>query len=228
MKILLVKPRAMLDTEHIKKVAEEIRKLGIKKKYFAWARSTTVNRKPELFRLWKDIGLDAVFLGFEATTDEELKNLSKHSTVSENENAHKLLREMGLAVHAGFMVSPDFSEEDFSRLKKYVKGMPPAQVTFTVFTPSPGSPAWYEEKEKFVGNPYELHDCMHPLSPTKMPLKRFYKNFSSLVAEGGKRNPLRNPGMKIPPKDIFKIIYASFIYGRSLKKAYKDFPRDLW
>lgn len=217
-----------MNTEHIKSVAEEIQARGIKKRYFAWARSTTVNRKPELFRLWRSIGMDAVFLGFEATTDEELKNLSKHSTVSENEKAHKLLREMGIAVHAGFMVSPDFTEDDFLRLKNYVKRMPPAQVTFTVFTPSPGSPAWFDEKDKFVGNPYELHDCMHPLSLTKMPLRRFYKHFASLVSEGGKKNTLRNPGMKIPPVDIIKVVFASFMYGRSLKKAYRDFPVRLW
>ena len=217
-----------MNTTHIRKVAEAIEARGIKKRYFAWARSTTVNNKPELFRLWRRIGLDGVFLGFEATSDQELKDLSKHATVSDNERAHKLLREMGIAVHAGFMVNPEFSEQDFERLQSYVRGMPPAQVTFTVFTPSPGSPAWFEEKDKFVGNPFSLHDCMHPLIQTKMPLRQFYRHFSSLVSEGGNKNPLRSTGNRLPPLDIVRVLYASYTYSRCLRKAYRDYPRELW
>lgn len=217
-----------MNTTHIRKVAEAIEARGIKKRYFAWARSTTVNNKPELFRLWRRIGLDGVFLGFEATSDQELKDLSKHATVSDNERAHKLLREMGIAVHAGFMVNPEFSELDFERLQSYVRGMPPAQVTFTVFTPSPGSPAWFEEKDKFVGNPFSLHDCMHPLIQTKMPLRQFYRHFASLVSEGGNKNPLRSTGNRLPPLDIVRVLYASYTYSKCLRKAYRDYPRNLW
>ncbi len=46
-------------------LAEALEKRGVKKRYFAWARATTILRYPELLRRWKEIGLDGVFVGFE-------------------------------------------------------------------------------------------------------------------------------------------------------------------
>ncbi len=217
-----------INTQHARAVAETIKQHGINKRYFAWARSTTVNKSPDLFKLWRSIGLDAVFLGFEAITDSELDNLAKHSSVEENEHALATLREMGIAVHVGFMVRPEYTAQDFERLIQYVSTMPPAQVTFTVYNPSPGSPAWYEEREQFVCNPYTLHDCMHPLTKTTLPLREFYRYFARLTKAGNRRNPLRSPGSRLLPRDIARVIFAGETYIRSLKKAYRDFPRNMW
>jgi radical SAM superfamily enzyme YgiQ (UPF0313 family) len=215
-----------LDPQHARELAEAIAARGIHKRYFAWARSTTVNRWPELFRQWRAIGLDAVFLGFEAITDQELKDIAKHSTVAENERAHATLREMGIAVQAGFMVNAGFTRQDFERLRAYVRNMPPAQITFTVFTPSPGSSAWHEERRRYVCDPFELHDCMHPLTPTAVPLREFYQQFSSLVSAGSAKNPLRSPKTRFPFREIFKIIHAAGAYSRALRRAWKDFPEN--
>jgi len=214
-----------LNPEHAQAVAEAIRARGIRKRYFAWARSTTVNRRPELFRLWREIGLDTVFLGFEAITDEALSGISKHSSVAENERAHATLRELGIAVQAGFMVNADYTEEDFGRLQAYIARMPQAQVTLTVFTPSPGSEAWRQERRRYVCDPFALHDCMHPLTPTAVPLKQFYRHFSDLVSAGAARSPLRKPGTRLPFREIVRVIAAAGGYSRALRRAWRDFPR---
>jgi radical SAM superfamily enzyme YgiQ (UPF0313 family) len=217
-----------LGSRHASALAEALEKRGVRKRYFSWARSTTVNRFPEVFRVWRRLGLDAVFLGFEAASDEELADISKHSSVRENERAHAALREMGIAVQAGFMVRPDFTAHDFERLKEYVRTMPPAQVTFTVFTPSPRSPAWERDKDAFVADPIGLHDCMHPLTPSAMPLREFYSRFSDLVRLGPRKNPLRAPGTRLRPWDIARIWWAGETYSSSLCKAYRDYPKELW
>jgi len=217
-----------LDADHAAQLAEAVEARGIRKRYFAWARSTTVNRSPEIFRRWRQIGLDTVFLGFEATTDEELRDISKHSTVADNQRAHATLREMDIAVQAGFMVRPDFTREDFSRLRTAIKAMPPAQVTLTVYTPSPCSDAWVEEHERFVCDPYELHDCMHPLTPAALPLREFYRRFASLTWSGAAKSPLRARRSRVPPRDILRVWWAAARYSRSLKRAYRDFPKTMW
>ncbi|WP_373510506.1 hypothetical protein [Thiocapsa sp.] len=40
-------------------LAEALDARGVKKRYFPWTRTTTVNRSPELLRRWREIGLDA-------------------------------------------------------------------------------------------------------------------------------------------------------------------------
>ncbi len=212
-----------LNEDHARNVAEAIKKRGIKKRYFAWARSTTVNRSPELFRLWREIGLDAVFLGFEAINDADLKKISKNSTVLENEKAHAALREMGIALHAGFMVNANFTREDFRNLQEYMKRMPPAQITCTVYTPSPGSPAWQEEKSRYTCHPSNLHDCMHPMTPTAIPLQDFFTEFSKLSTIGSSRNPLSTNRARFPFRDILRIILVSNGYKRALRNAWRDY-----
>ncbi|MEA2069459.1 MAG: radical SAM protein, partial [Verrucomicrobiota bacterium] len=212
-----------IDPAHARAIAESIQRRGINKRYFAWARSTTVNRHPDLFKLWRKIGLDCVFLGMEAATDEQLKEMDKHSTVEENQKAHQALLEMDIAVQAAFMANANYSEQDFETLFAYIEKIPPAQVTSTVFTPSPGSTAWHEEKDNYICHPYDLHDCMHPLTKTKLPLKTFYRNFARVAEIGGKRNPLRSPQTRMRPGDIFRIIRAVSGYSSTLKNAWKDF-----
>lgn len=212
-----------LNENHARRVAEAIRERGIQKRYFAWARSTTVNRRPELFRLWRDIGLDAVFLGFEAILDSDLEQLSKRSTVADNERALATLREMGIAVHAGFMVRADFSHADFRNLREYVQRMPPAQITCTVYTPSPGSAAWYEERKRYICHPFDLHDAMHPLTPTTIPLPEFFAELANLSTIAASHNPLRPHMPKCRPRDILRIVVAAKSYTRTLRRAWRDY-----
>ena len=42
------------------------------------------------------------------------------------------LRELGIAVHAAFMLQPEFTEAQFAGLRDYVRRLPPAQCSFTV------------------------------------------------------------------------------------------------
>ena len=214
---------SFLNESHARRLAEAIRARGIKKRYFAWARSTTVNRSPESFRLWREIGLDAVFLGFEAIRDADLAHIAKHSTVADNERAHATLREMGIAVHAGFMVHAGFSEADFKALQEYVRRMPPAQITCTVYTPSPGSEAWHNERQNYICHAFDLHDCMHPLTRTTLPLRSFFAHFAELSALGSSRNPLRTNRARFPFRDVFRILMAASGYSRALRRAWRDF-----
>ena len=62
-----------IDEAFASELAEALAARGVRKRYFAWTRSTTVNRSPELMRSWRRIGLDAAFLGFEFSTDDELQ-----------------------------------------------------------------------------------------------------------------------------------------------------------
>jgi len=223
--VYLCDDETFINPEHAWALAREIKHRGIQKRYFAWARSTTVNRHPKLFEFWRGIGLDCVFLGMEAVTDQQLDDLSKQSSVEENKKAHQTLLDMEISVQAGFMVNSDYGEEEFSALCEYLKHLPSAQVTCTIFTPSPGSQAWHSEKKNYVCHPYNLHDCMHPLTRTRMPLKKFYRCFSEAVTVGGKRNPLRSMEKRLPLWDIIRIIRATTGYSRALKKSWKDFPK---
>lgn len=210
-------------------LADGLELAGVRKRYFAWTRSTTVLRSPELFRRWREVGLDGAFLGFEFPTDEELRDAGKGATVAANEQALDRLRELGVAVHAAFMVRPEHTEAHFARLHAYVEGLPPVQCSFTVCTPSPGS-ADYEQCRGSIctDRPFDLHDCMHPLTPTALPLRQFCSLFARQVRDAGKKNPLRCTPHPVRPWDTLRAIGSEALYERAFRRMYHDYPAELW
>lgn len=218
-----------IDEEFAAALADELERRGVRKRYFAWVRATTVLRSPQVLRRWRQIGLDAVFIGFEFASDDELRQVHKGGTVAMNERALEVLRRMGVAVHAAFMLLPGYSEDDFDRLRRYIDALPPVQCSFTVCTPSPGTPDYEALKPRiWVPNPYELHDCMHPLTPTRLPLRRFCELYAELVAAGVAKTPLRAARRPIPPLELWRVTMASRAYARAYRTMYRDYPRELW
>jgi len=218
-----------IDEGFANELADELESRGVRKRYFAWTRSTTVNRSPALFERWRELGLDAAFLGFEFPTDEQLRATRKGSTVAQNELAHDRLRSLGIAVHAAFMLMPESDEEDFARLSQYVRAMPPAQCSFTVCTPSPGTDDYATMQDRiWVDKPHDLHDGMHPLTPTKLPLKTFFRKYAEQIRIGETRHPLRVQRRPVKISEMPRLFGAGLRYGRAFERAYRDFPREMW
>lgn len=213
-----------IDEGFAHELAEALERRGVRKRYFAWTRATTVNRFPELFRRWRALGLDAAFLGFEFPTNEQLRATHKGSTVEQNEQAHAALRTAGIAVHAAFMLMPEFDEGDFERLRTYVAAMPPAQFSFTVCTPSPGTDDYAAMRESIcVSDEYGLHDCMHPLTPTKLPLRDYFALYARQIREAEAKHPMRAGRHLVHPADIPRLAYANIGYARSFARAWRDY-----
>lgn len=238
----VVEEIAALDTEHIYfsddenfideafawQLADTLAARGIRKRYFAWTRATTVNRSPELLRRWREIGLDAAFLGFEFPTDAELRRMAKGGTVAANERALERLRSLDIAVHAAFMVQPEYGHAEFSRLRDYVEGLPPVQCSFTVCTPSPGTPDYRLMKPRiWVRNPHDLHDCMHPLVPTTLPLREFVHLFAEQAHDALDKVPMRVNRHLAGPGQMLRVAWASQKYYRGLKGMCDDYPEDI-
>ncbi len=218
-----------IDAEFAHELAGELEKRRVKKRYFAWTRATTVNRHPDLFQRWRLLGLDAAFLGFEFPTDEQLRRSRKGSTIAENAKAHTALRSAGVAVHAAFMLLPEFDEADFERLRTYVREMPPAQFSFTVCTPSPGTDDYATMRPNIWANDaFDLHDCMHPLTPTRVPLRRFSRLYAEQVHEAGTKNPRRAARVPVHPADMARVVRAQYGYERAFANLYRDYPPELW
>lgn len=218
-----------IDPEFAHELAAELEKRNVRKRYFAWTRATTVNRFPDLFARWHKLGLDAAFLGFEFPTDEQLRKARKGSTVAENAKAHTKLRSLGIAVHAAFMLLPEMDDDDFERLRSYIGDMPPAQFSITVCTPSPATDDYEAARpQMWVEDPYALHDCMHPLTPTKLPLRTFAALYARQIREAGMKNPRRADRRPIHPLEMPRLVRAQYGYEHAFAEMYRDYPRELW
>ena len=222
--IYFLDDETFLNEKRMNEIANLLLQRGIKKKYVSWARADTIVRRPDLFLLWKKAGLGIVYVGLEAMDESRLKNYKKRTTVETNMKAISLLQEIGITLHASLMVDPDFSVEDFRSVEKVIKLISPAEVSFTVFSPSPGTELWHKHKDEFICNdPYLFYDCMHTLLPTKLKIKRFYEHFARLYRLAWSANPLRVNNVRTPYNEVLKAIVNGTKYIFALRSIHKDY-----
>ncbi|MFA5089230.1 MAG: radical SAM protein, partial [Candidatus Omnitrophota bacterium] len=212
-----------LNPQRVRRIAELLLSSGIKKRYTSWARSDTVVKHPEIFRLWKRVGLDTLYVGLESMDRSKLTAYNKRLAPETNKEAIDILRDIGITLHAAFIVHPDYSVEDFRRLEKDVLDICPAEVTFTVLSPSPSTPFWRQHQHEFICDPYRFYDCMHSILPTRIGLKKFYRHFSRLTQLSLRHNPLRMNRVRIPLRDFIRAIYHGTRYVLALQSIYQDY-----
>ncbi|MFC2093859.1 B12-binding domain-containing radical SAM protein, partial [Bacteroidota bacterium] len=94
---------SLVDVERMKTLAALIKNEGIKKRYFLYGRSDTIKNNPELLKMWKDVGLERVFVGLEFFNDDDLNYIRKSSRTDDNEKAIKLLHDLDIDEYASFI-----------------------------------------------------------------------------------------------------------------------------
>ncbi|UCH94130.1 MAG: cobalamin-dependent protein [Candidatus Aminicenantes bacterium] len=209
-------------------LAKAIEKAGIKKYHFVSNRSDTVINNPKVVEAWAKIGLKFIAIGMESYRDEELKALNKQTTVSMNEEAIRICHDNGIRVRGIFIVQQDYDKEDFRKLAEYTRGVGVDYSSFAVLTPLPGTELYEEKKSELIIHNYNLYDMFHTVLPAKLPLKRFYKEFTNLIKGGMSLKQKLKMVRKIPPKDRKKIITKSGKMYRRIKKYYRDYDKSMW
>jgi radical SAM superfamily enzyme YgiQ (UPF0313 family) len=223
--VYFVDDETFLNEGRMTEVARLLLKRGIRKKYVSWARADTINRRPDLFRLWREAGLAIVYVGLEAMDESRLKAYKKRTSVEENMKAVSFLRDIGITLHASLMVDPGFSVRDFRGVENVIRQLTPAEMSFTVFSPSPGTELWHSHREEFICNdPYLFYDCMHSLLPTRLELKRFYAHFARLYRLAWAANPLRVNKVSVPHREILRSIINGTRYVFALRAIHRDYP----
>lgn len=214
---------SLVDVPRMTTLARLIKESGINKRYFLYGRSDTIARHPELLRVWREVGLERVFVGLEFFRDEDLLYIRKGSTLKDNRDAVEILHELGIDVYASFIVRQQFTKEDFDALRQYCRQLGLSFASFAVLTPLPGTDLYYEMKDQLITHNYDYFDFLHTLLPTTLPLKEFHAEFLRLYTKGvalrKQLDLLRRFSLGEIPATMFR---ARRLYRR-LAKAYLDY-----
>lgn len=225
--IYFVDDEMFINPARAEAIARLLLERGIRKQYISWARSDTICEHPELFKLWQRAGLQVVYVGLESMEEEALKGFNKGVDAQTNRRAVEILREAGIVLHSALIVNPDFTKEDFLKLHRTIDLIAPAEMSFTVLSPSPGTSYWQETFGSFIPpDPYAFYDCMHTLLPTRLPLPVFYRYFSILYLRGFQKNPWRAHHIRVPLKDLLRLMWNGMRTGITLHRLHRDYARD--
>jgi radical SAM superfamily enzyme YgiQ (UPF0313 family) len=179
--IRLVDANTFGNTRHARLLAEAIIASGIKKHFLADVRSDTVVRHPELMQLWKEAGLRSVVIGFEEIADGDLAWLNKENSVAVNDEAIRILHDLGITIVGDFIISPDYDDARFEALESYVISRRINLPILTVLTPLPGTPLYAQMQDRITIRDLDYYTLTNAVVPTRLGEERFYRQYARLI-----------------------------------------------
>jgi hopanoid C-3 methylase HpnR len=171
--VFIVDDVAFIQAEQGMKIGEAIARKGIRKQYYLETRGDVLLRNKEVFRLWRRLGLEYMFLGLEAIDAEGLIKHRKRVSLGKNFEALEFARTLGMAVAINLIADPDWDRERFEVVRQWCLETPEI-VNISVNTPYPGTETWLTESRRITTRDYRLYDIQHAVLPTKLPLPEFY------------------------------------------------------
>ncbi len=165
---------AFLQEKHAYAIGEAIARRGIKKKYYLETRCDVLLRNQEVFKFWKKLGLEYVFLGLEAIDAEGLDKLRKRVSPEMSFEALQVGTAMGLIIAVNIIIDPSWDRDRFQVLREWSKGIHEL-VNLSVLTPYPGTETWLNTAHRFTTRDYRLFDLQHCALETRLPLADFYQ-----------------------------------------------------
>ncbi len=172
--IFIVDDVAFVQGKHGMAIGEAIAKKGIKKKYYLETRGDVLLRNKEVFKFWKSIGLEYMFIGVEAIDEEGLLKHRKRISLGKNFEALEFARSLGITVAINLIADPDWDKERFEVIRQWCLEVPEI-VNISVNTPYPGTETWLTEPRPIQSRDYRLFDIQHAVLSTRLPLKEFYE-----------------------------------------------------
>lgn len=179
--IRLVDANTFGNTRHARLLAQAILASGIKKHFLADVRSDTVVRHPELMQLWKEAGLRSVVIGFEEIVDGDLAWLNKENSVAVNDEAIRILHELGITIVGDFIISPEYDDARFEALESYVISRRINLPILTVLTPLPGTPLYAQMQDRITIRDLDYYTLTNAVVPTRLGEERFYQQYARLI-----------------------------------------------
>ena len=227
--IFLIKPTRLA------RIAELLREKKIEKTFLVYARADFIAENEEIIKEWASLGLKAVFIGLEASTNVELDSMNKECTVDYNERAIDMLRKYKVDTYGSLIPNPEYTPEDWERLWQFIEKTGLYYLNISPLTPLPGTTIWKDYKDK-VTVPREAHglwDLSHVLLPTKMPIREYYRSLLKLYAKTALNFKRAKKLTQRTLPSVWSITYIRMLWGamkigRQMINAHKHHsPKEL-
>jgi hopanoid C-3 methylase len=207
---------AFIKAEDGDEIARQLEQRKVRKQYYLETRCDVLLRNEEVFRRWRRLGLNYMFLGLEALDEDGLKAFRKRTTPTVNNKALEVARSMGLSVAINIIADPDWDEARFAFVREWAMSVPEI-VNITVQTPYPGTETWLTEARRLTTLDYRLFDVQHAVLPTRLPLHRFYEELVKTQQVLARKH-----------LGVAALAKTSGIVARQLLRGQTNFAKMIW
>lgn len=137
----------MLNKRRAMAVADEIKNRGLDISFVTSSRVDTVNR--ELLESLKKAGMGTLYCGVESGSQRVLDLMGKGITLKQAEDAIKTAKEVDINVLGSFILGyPGETSHEMDQTIDFSIKLDPDYSQFSILTPFPGTPIYYELKQK--------------------------------------------------------------------------------
>ena len=214
--VFIVDDVAFVRAEHGLTIADAVARRGLKKRYYLETRADVLLRHKEVFRAWRDLGMEFIFIGVEAIDEDGLTRFRKRVPLGQNFEALEFARSLGVNVAINLIAEPDWDRDRFRVIREWCLEIPEI-VNISVSTPYPGTELWHTQAAELTTRDYRLFDIQHAVLPTRMPLDEFY---AELVATQRVLN-MKHLGWAV-------VRQLSGQVAKLLLRGQTNFVRSLW
>jgi hopanoid C-3 methylase len=174
--IYIVDDIFLINRRRLGRIAALMRERGVRKKIFCYGRADFIAENEDVIAEWAELGLTAVLIGLEASTNRELDSMNKETTVDHNRLAVEVLRRHGVDTYGSLIPDPDYSRSDWEQLWRFIDDAGLYYLNVSPLTPLPGTAIWeeYRDRIQVPRRAHGLWDLSHAVLPTRMPLADFY------------------------------------------------------
>jgi hopanoid C-3 methylase HpnR len=214
--VFIVDDVAFIQERHGFEIGEAIARRGIKKQYYLETRGDVLLRNKDVFRFWRTLGMEYMFLGIEAIDADGLARFRKRVHLGTNFEALEFARSLGINVAINIIADPDWDRDRFETLRRWCMEVPEI-VNVSVNTPYPGTETWHTESRRLTTRDYRLFDIQHAVLPTRLPLPEFYRELVKTQQVLNRKH-----------MGLASLLGAAGIVGRHLWHGQTNFLRSLW
>ncbi len=138
---------------------------------FRWSCNARVHSDYETLKAMAEAGARLLIVGFESGDPQILKNIKKGTTVEMGRAFVKNCRQVGLAVHADFIIGlPGETEQTIERTIEYAKELDPETVQVSVVHAYPGTELYdYAVKNGYLASETRADEGGHQLPHLSYP-----------------------------------------------------------
>jgi radical SAM superfamily enzyme YgiQ (UPF0313 family) len=213
--IYIVDDIFLINKSRLNELSNLIQKHDIKKNYLCYARADFIAENEDIIEHWARLGLKAVFIGLEATTDEELDEMNKQLPVHYNIKAIEILRKNKIDTYGSLIPQANYDKKDWKRLTDFIIDNKLYYINISPATPLPGADNYTQFKEQLTvpENAHSLFDLSHQLSRTSVPLKTYYWELLKIYGKTtlNMKSARLNTFRTLPT--IWKLDYWRLIFG---------------
>ncbi|MDX2442203.1 MAG: radical SAM protein [Bacteroidales bacterium] len=137
--ILILDDNFLISRKRLLEFYELMKEKKLKKKFIAIGNARFIAENPDVMEKLKSVGLNAMMVGFEFVSNEELQEVHKDATINDNMRTIQVCKNLDIDLFALFIINPDWTHADFRKLAAYLKENEIPFALYSTLTVFPGT-----------------------------------------------------------------------------------------